>query len=178
MTRYPRRRKALVPPKLIAACVVVSVLLWMPHPVLAAPAAQSGTSGWRWPLESFTVAVAFEAPAHAYGPGHRGVDIIPHDPDAELIAPAGGTIAFRGVVVDRAVLTIDHGGGLVTTLEPIISTLEPGSTVRQGDPVGHVDGGGHSPAGAVHVGVRLHGTYINPATLVGSVPRAVLLPCC
>ena len=37
--------------------------------------------------------------------------------------------------------------------------------------------GGHTPAGAVHVGVRWNGVYINPMLLFGGVERAVLLPC-
>mgnify|MGYP001116210698 CR=1 FL=1 len=44
--------------------------------------------------------------------------------------------------------------------------------------VGTVDVGGHTPAGAVHFGVREDGVYINPLLLLGGVERAILLPCC
>ncbi len=50
--------------------------------------------------------------------------------------------------------------------------------VRAGDIVGTIAVGGHVMAGALHLGVRLHGEYINPLTLFADLPRAVLLPCC
>ena len=75
-------------------------------------------------------------------------------------------------------MTIDHGDGLVTTLEPVSSTVAIGDAVAAGDVVGVTDAGGHTPPGAVHFGVRRNGAYINPMLLLGEVPRAVLLPCC
>ena len=97
-------------------------------------------------------------------------------------APATGTIAFVGAVAGRGVVTIDHGDGLVTTLEPVAlgtaARVAIGDAVAAGDVVGVADSGGHTPFGAVHFGVRRHGEYINPMLLLGSVPRAVLLPCC
>jgi hypothetical protein len=87
-------------------------------------------------------------------------------------------VAFRGTVVDRPLLTIEHPGGFVSTFEPLLSALSPGDPVSAGDPVGIVDHGGHAAVGTVHVGVRLDGAYLNPLLLFGPVPRAVLLPCC
>jgi murein DD-endopeptidase MepM/ murein hydrolase activator NlpD len=92
-------------------------------------------------------------------------------------APASGAIAFRGTVVDRPLLTIDHGNGLVTTLEPVQSDLDAGAALRQGDRIATLASGGHTPPGALHIGVRWNGAYINPMLLFGGVPRAVLLPC-
>lgn len=130
---------------------------------------------WLWPVDrGRRVLVQFRAPAHEYGPGHRGMDIAA---EAQVRAPADGVIAFRGVVVDRPLLTIDHGNGLVTTLEPLQSDLTPGTPVQRGDVVGTATIGGHAPSGTVHLGVRWNGIYINPMLLFGEVPRAVLLPC-
>ena len=95
-----------------------------------------------------------------------------------MLAPADGTVAFAGAVAGRGVLTIDHGNGLVTTLEPIETSLVPGTAVTKGEEVGTVTIGGHTEPGAVHFGVRRDGEYINPLLLVAEVPRAVLLPCC
>lgn len=133
---------------------------------------------WRWPVDGpREVAVPYRAPAHEYGAGHRGIDV-PVSPGAAIRAPADGVIAFRGVVVDRPLITIEHPDGYVTTFEPLSSALSPGDVVSEGDVVGAVDVGGHSSPGTLHIGVRLDGAYINPMLLFGDVPRAILLPCC
>ncbi|KJL28057.1 murein hydrolase activator EnvC family protein [Microbacterium oxydans] len=147
----------------------------------AAPAdteTDTETEQWTWPGPGARVILEpFRAPAHAYGAGHRGIDI--EAPiGSPVVAPAPGTVMFRGVVVDRALLTIEHDGGLVTTFEPVDSPLRPGDSVAAGDAIGIVTTGGHSEPGAMHLGVRLEGVYINPLLLFGDVPRAVLLPCC
>jgi len=148
-------------------------------PVSTVSAAASGVrSGWQWPLTGFSVVEPFVAPAHRYGPGHRGVDLRPWDAAAVLHAPASGVVAFAGPVAGRGILTIDHGDGLVTTLEPVSDAVPAGTAVSAGDPVATIAVGGHAAPGAVHFGVRLHGEYINPMLLLGGVPRAVLLPCC
>jgi murein DD-endopeptidase MepM/ murein hydrolase activator NlpD len=132
---------------------------------------------WVWPVsQDVVVTRPYAAPPHRYGSGHRGVDLAA---DAgPLRAPASGVIAFAGVVVDRPLLTIDHGDGLVTTLEPATTGLAVGDRVAGGEEIASLASGGHTAAGSVHFGVRLHGEYINPLLLLGGVPRAVLLPCC
>jgi murein DD-endopeptidase MepM/ murein hydrolase activator NlpD len=134
-------------------------------------------SAWTWPLASFRLERPFAAPAHAYGPGHRGIDLRAMGPQ-EVRAPAAGVVAFSGQVAGRGILTIDHGDGFVSTLEPVISELTPGTPVELAAPVGTMGLGGHAAPGALHFGVRLDGEYINPMLLLGDVPRAILLPCC
>lgn len=134
-------------------------------------------AGWVWPVREFRIDRPFVAPAHDYGPGHRGIDVRPLAA-ADVRAPAAGIVAFSGQVAGRGILTIDHGGGLVTTLEPIASELVAGTAVARAAPVGTVALGGHAAPGVLHFGVRLEGEYINPMLLLGGVPRAVLLPCC
>lgn len=133
---------------------------------------------WTWPVDGLRRVVApFRAPAHDYGPGHRGIDITA-GAGSEVRAAASGVVAFRGTVVDRPLLTIDHGGGYVSTWEPLDSTLTPGDVIEVGAVIGTVAGGGHAVRGSLHVGVRRDDLYINPRPLFGEVPRAVLLPCC
>ncbi|WDH80129.1 M23 family metallopeptidase [Microbacterium esteraromaticum] len=133
---------------------------------------------WRWPVGGARrVVEPFRAPAHDYGPGHRGMDIAVV-PGADVHAPAGGVVAFRGTVVDRPLVTIDHGSGFVSTWEPVSSSLAPGDVVTAGAVIGAVAEGGHTVRGAMHIGVRVDGEYVNPLPLFGQVPRAVLLPCC
>ncbi|WES65230.1 M23 family metallopeptidase [Microbacter sp. GSS18] len=132
---------------------------------------------WSWPVEAFRLERGYVAPAHRYGAGHRGVDVRPA-PGSVVRAPADGIIAFSGRVGDRPLVTIRHGGGLVTTLEPVDAAVAPGERVRAGTPVGAVAVGGHADPGTLHVGIRLDDEYLNPLSLLGGVPRAVLLPCC
>lgn len=133
--------------------------------------------GWVWPADGFRLARPYVAPAHEYGPGHRGIDLDLLG-GREVRAPADGVIAFAGAVAGRGVLTIDHGDGLVTTLEPVETVLTAGTWVRRGDELAVLGSGGHAVAGSLHFGVRLDGAYINPQLLFGDAPRAILLPCC
>jgi murein DD-endopeptidase MepM/ murein hydrolase activator NlpD len=133
--------------------------------------------GWVWPATGFRVTRGYVAPAHEYGPGHRGIDLDLLG-GSEVRAPADGMVAFAGGVAGRGILTIDHGGGLVTTLEPVDSDLLPGAPVARGTHIATLALGGHASPGTLHFGVRLNGDYINPMLLLGGVPRAVLLPCC
>lgn len=131
---------------------------------------------WVWPGGIADVVRAYERPPHEYGPGHRGIDV--GVAGSEIVAPDDGIVAFRGVVVDRPLITIDHGGGFVSTLEPVESELSPGDVVARGESVGTLAEGGHAPPATVHLGARVDGEYINPLTLLGAAERPVLLPCC
>lgn len=175
------RRAALVIPLLLATLVMG------PHTAAAAPSAASGEraesdrttaagTAWSWPLAGPRLMRPFSQPPHRYGPGHRGIDLL--GTEGTVRAPADGVVAFAGVVVDRPVLTIEHGGGLVSSFEPVTTTLRPGTGVARGEPVGQIAAGGHGSPGVLHLGARVDGEYVNPLLLLGGVPRAVLLPCC
>ncbi|MEH3089167.1 MAG: peptidoglycan DD-metalloendopeptidase family protein [Microbacterium arborescens] len=140
-----------------------------------APAASDG--GWILPLPGARVVRGFDAPAHEYAPGHRGVDLA-GAPDATVLAPASGVVAFAGQVAGRAVMTIDHGDGTVSSLEPVETILTAGAAVSAGSAIGSLSPGGHVGPGTLHLGARHDGEYVDPMLLLGGVPRAVLLPCC
>lgn len=151
------------------------MLVMLPGAALVPPTPEPP---WSWPVDGVrTVTAPFLVPAHDYGAGHRGVDMAAPVGTA-VHAPADGIVAFRGVVVDRPLITIDHGGGMVTTWEPVQSALVPGVTVTAGEEIGTVALGGHTDADELHLGVRLDDVYINPMLMFGEVPRAILLPCC
>ncbi len=82
------------------------------------------------------------------------------------------------MVAGRSIVTIDHGGGLVTTLEPVSTDLAAGDPVARGAPVGTVSDEGHTGPGTVHFRRAVTGRVRQPAEVAGGVPRAVLLPCC
>jgi murein DD-endopeptidase MepM/ murein hydrolase activator NlpD len=87
-------------------------------------------------------------------------------------------VTFAGVVVDRGVVTVDHGGTLRTSVEPIAPSVRVGDRVRAGDALGTVsDEPGHcAPATCVHWGVRFGGDYVNPLDVLEGFGPVVLLP--
>ncbi|WP_223878407.1 murein hydrolase activator EnvC family protein [Microbacterium radiodurans] len=148
-----------------------------PASLAAVSPAESGRPGWRLPIPDAAIQRGFEAPAHEYAPGHRGVDLEAGD-SVLVSAPAAGTVVFAGPVAGRGVVTIDHGDGAVSTLEPVTATVVAGDRIAGGAVIGRVSVGGHTPPGGLHWGVRQDGDYVNPLVLLGAIPRAVLLPCC
>ena len=101
------------------------------------PGATPADERWSWPLSPKPAALrAFDPPDKPWLSGHRGVDLGPAFDGAPVTAPSDGVVTFAGVVVDRPVLTIDHGGGLRSSFEPVTSDLKPGDTVRKGQAVG------------------------------------------
>ena len=128
---------------------------------------------WGWPSTApHQVVRPFIAPATPYGSGHRGVDLAA---GTALVAPADGMVSFAGRVVDRGVLSISHGGGVVSSYEPVTTSLVAGDIVLRGDVIGSVEAG-HCSTLCVHVGVRVDGEYVNPLLYLGEVPHSVLLP--
>ncbi|MDR7375034.1 murein DD-endopeptidase MepM/ murein hydrolase activator NlpD [Kocuria rhizophila] len=145
--------------------------------VLGAHPAGAAGAGWAWPVSPRPgVERAFEAPAQKWLPGHRGVDLSA-PPGTPLRSPAAGVVSFSGVVVDREVLTIDHGDGRKSSVEPVSATVRRGERVERGQVVARVAAPGHGPrGGSVHWGVREHGEYVNPLQFVVDLRPSVLLP--
>lgn len=168
------RRFAAVAIAVAALATPSAVAAWSPGASPGAGAADTAHS-WTWPVLG-RVVEPYRQPAHDYAAGHRGIDI--EAGTDTVVAPGDGVILFAGVVVDRPIVTIDHGDGLVSTLEPVATSLAPGTGLSAGDVVGTLADGGHTAHGAFHLGARRDGVYINPLLLLGGVPRAVLLPCC
>lgn len=135
-------------------------------------------SAWSWPLSPRPAVLrAFDPPAKPWLSGHRGVDLEAAFDGAPLKSPAAGTVSFVGTVVDRPVITIDHGNGLRSSFEPVASSLRAGSAVAEGDVLGQVQTGhcGPSPP-CLHWGVRRGEDYVNPLAFVMDLRPSVLLP--
>ncbi|MGO1840232.1 MAG: murein hydrolase activator EnvC family protein [Candidatus Microbacterium stercoravium] len=175
-TAEPRRRRSRPLGALTAVVLLLLAAAADPSTAVARAAPTDEAPRWVWPGGVAVVVRTYEAPANPFGPGHRGIDV--GVAGEEVSAPDDGVVAFRGVVVDRPLITIDHGGGLVSTLEPVESDLAVGAAVSRGQPVGTLADGGHTAAGSLHLGARLDGEYINPLALLGAIERPVLLPCC
>ena len=141
------------------------------------PAGDGGSGhspSWAWPVASpHPVVRPYLAPLTRYSAGHRGIDV--GAPDTAVRAPADGTVHFAGTVVDRGVLSVAHTGGLLSSYEPVTTTLKAGDLVRRGDVIGTLQPG-HCSTPCLHFGVRRDGEYVSPLLFLGEVPRSVLLP--
>jgi murein DD-endopeptidase MepM/ murein hydrolase activator NlpD len=146
--------------------------------VLALVVAQSGAAAsghWLWPVEPpRIVARPYLAPATPYSAGHRGIDI--ETASTVVLAPADGVVHFAGFVVDRPVLSLRHTGQVLSSFEPVTTTLVAGSEVRRGDVIGTLEPGHCAVVLCLHVGVRLGGEYLSPLLYFGGLERSVLLP--
>lgn len=141
------------------------------------PAANEEPRGnWSWPLSPEpSVLRAFDPPAKPWLSGHRGVDLQSAANAAQVTSPEAGTVTFVGVVVDRPVITIDHGG-VKSSFEPVESTLAAGTAVSKGDVIGTVHTGHCGNTPCLHWGVRRGEEYLNPLSFVRDLRPSILLP--
>lgn len=184
----PRRQARLL--VLLVALVVALVGPLVPaHPELIGtetigaetvraerPVHGDSPSPWVWPTGAAEVLRGWEAPADDYAAGHRGIDV-PAQVGSTAVAVAGGTVSFAGQVAGRGVVSIDHGDGLVSTLDSVEPSVATGDVVEQGAAVGSV-AVGHCPATApcLHLGARIDGRYVDPLPYLPSADWPVLLP--
>ncbi|WP_169746762.1 M23 family metallopeptidase [Demequina silvatica] len=166
MTRYLRALATLA-----AACAL-----------MGAAGASAATPDGQAPVLTAPVAplradALFVAPAAPWASGHRGVDLLAAVGQV-VVAPGDGVVAFSGRVVDRGVVTVDHGGGVVTSLEPVSDAPPAGTAVARGEAFAVVgeDPGHCAPATCLHWGVRVDGVYVDPLDLLEGFGPVVLLP--
>lgn len=130
---------------------------------------------WAWPLPPpHAIARPFIAPESPYAAGHRGIDMLAAV-GAEVRAPDDGVVHFAGWVVDRPVISIDHGDGVLSSFEPVSPVVAEGDRVRGGQVIGTLLAG-HCSTPCLHLGARVDGGYVNPLLFLGGLPRAVLYP--
>lgn len=172
----PHRRPGRARTVVERATALALALLLVPGLAGGSPAAGAG-AGWNWPVSPRpAVQRPFEAPVKRWLPGHRGVDL-QAPPGTPVRAPQSGTVSFSGTVVDREVLTIDHGEGHRSSFEPVTASVRRGEHVTRGQVVATVSAPGHGAHGtAVHWGVREGDEYVNPLRFVTDLRPSVLLP--
>jgi murein DD-endopeptidase MepM/ murein hydrolase activator NlpD len=112
----------------------------------------------------------FDPPGSPFGAGHRGIDVAA--PTGRLVrASAPGVVTFAGNVGGRLFVSIDHGGGLLSTCSFLSAILvHKGDLVIQGQGIA-LSGTGHvgDAISNVHVGVRLNGAYVDPLIYLAPV---------
>ncbi|MBL0704315.1 M23 family metallopeptidase [Sinomonas sp. JC656] len=154
-----------------------------PLGVLAREAVQPAPRGWVWPLEPRPAVVRpFDPPSRPWLSGHRGVDLAAPN-GAEVRSPAAGTVVFSGWVVDRPVVTVDHGEGRRSSFEPVSGSVPVGTRVDRGAGLGTVtvsEAGHCAPSTCLHWGVREGGAgsddYRDPIAFIEDRRPSVLLP--
>ncbi|MBM3668653.1 MAG: M23 family metallopeptidase [Actinobacteria bacterium] len=123
---------------------------------------------WLWPVVG-PVVTPFQEPAHAFGPGHRGVDIEAEE-GSSIRAAHDGAIAFAGLVAGVPTVTI-RIGPIATSYQPVHSSRAVGAVVRAGDVIGRL-GARHGTCTCLHLGVRVEGRYRDPLQFLQ--PRLVI----
>lgn len=131
---------------------------------------------WAVPVPNFNIKSQYVAPVKAHGSGHRGIDFKPGQ--NPVTAPTAGTISFSGTVVNRSILTIKDGSGLLVSFEQLCSDLEVGAEVERGQVLG-VYCSSHETfvehcSGCIHLSVRSSQGYLNPELFFGSLQPSVL----
>ncbi|WP_258060513.1 MULTISPECIES: murein hydrolase activator EnvC [unclassified Arthrobacter] len=134
---------------------------------------------WSWPLSPAPQVIrAFLAPPQRWLAGHRGADLAAL-PGAQILSPSAGTVVFAGWVVNRPVMTVDMGEGLLASFEPVDASVSAGDSVTEGEVIGVLAEAlppGHCAVSCLHWGVRLNGEYVNPLIYVTDRRPSVLLP--
>ena len=141
----------------------------------AAPLPAHAVVPWAWPV-SGAIVRGYDPPDSPYGAGHRGIDIAAAV-GTVVLAPDDGVVTFAGPVGGRLFLTIDHGGGVMSTSSWLTSLLvHKGAHVVRGQPIA-TTGWGHADLTVphLHFGVRLDGTYVDPLDYLGSPPVLSLI---
>ncbi|WP_438862110.1 M23 family metallopeptidase [Paractinoplanes aksuensis] len=129
-----------------------------------------------WPIVPPTVVRSFDPPAQPWLAGHRGADLAA-PPTAVVRSAGAGIVLFAGRVAGRGVVSVGHAGGLRTTYEPVTATVDLGTVVAPGDPIGRLEPGHHgcAQAACLHWGLRRGDLYLDPLLLLG-LGRVRLLP--
>jgi murein DD-endopeptidase MepM/ murein hydrolase activator NlpD len=190
MRIHRRRRNTFVPvrsarrwPVTVGTGVSLLVAASLSAAILPAEPAFAGvlSNSWVWPVDApRTVTREFRAPATEYSAGHRGIDIAVVE-GQDVRSPDSGRVLFAGLVAGRGVITVDHGGGVVSSIEPVRAVVSVGDSVESGQRLGMVDfadvvwSDAHACA-CVHLGARYQGFYVSPRVLLERARPSVLKP--
>jgi len=161
--------------RMLALALLVGGAVGGAPPSAAAVPSVARLGAWSWPVSgTHALARPYVAPAGPYGAGHRGIDI--RAPlGAPVLAPDDGVVHFAGFVVDRPVLSIEHAEGVLSSFEPVQTSLVEGDRVVRGQVIGALLPG-HCASPCLHLGVRVGGEYVNPLLFLGGVGWSVLYP--
>jgi murein DD-endopeptidase MepM/ murein hydrolase activator NlpD len=126
------------------------VLMFTATPVHAS------ADAWVWPVTGRVVR-PFDAPATAYGPGHRGINIAAH-PNASVRVAADGVVVFAGTIAHAPWIVVLHPGRVRTTYGALAGIrVRRGERVHAGQAIARA-----GRTGSVYFGVRIGPEYVDP----------------
>lgn len=185
-----KKTSAFLPLVARLAALAVTTIVWLGVPAAVMPVLALDTAKptevsslvWRVPLAPPVQLInQYRQPSSDYSAGHRGVDYQVSLGQA-VFAPADGLVWFVGRVVDRNIISLKHGTGILTEFEPVCSALTAGDTVAMGEQIGLVCDATTSyrqhcdAARCLHFSMRSDGQYLSPLALIGDLNPSRLLP--
>jgi murein DD-endopeptidase MepM/ murein hydrolase activator NlpD len=105
---------------------------------------------------------------------HSGVDVAaPHGTPVVAAATGVVVLAHGDMYFTGKTVVIDHGHGLTSVYAHMSGiSVERGRRVAKGEPIGRVGTSGRATGPHLHWGVALFKTHLDPALLVGPMPKA------
>jgi murein DD-endopeptidase MepM/ murein hydrolase activator NlpD len=92
-----------------------------------------------------------------------------------VLAIREGIVDFVGQVALTPTVSVVHEGGWRSSYQPVVSGMHVGQKVTVGQTIGTV-GARAEHCSCLHLGLKYQGLYLSPLAVLGSIPRAVLLP--
>lgn len=159
----------------LASFLVLALTWQLPSPSLG------GQRSFSPPVVGSSLVNSYRQSETEYSSGHRGVDY-----GVELgqgvFAPSDGQVHFVGKVVNRQLISLAHNQNLMSSFEPVCSTLLEGERVSQGDLIGEVCEADESykphceQMFCLHFSIRRNGEYLSPLFFTGELSPSRLLP--
>ena len=133
------------------------------------------------PVVGASVVQHFRQSVTPYSAGHRGVDYEVSLAQG-VFAPADGTVHFVGKVVNRQLISLAHDQQLLSSFEPVCSTLTADEPVIKGQLIGEVCEGDKTYQPhcqnkiCLHFSIRKNGEYLSPLWFTKELTHSRLLP--
>jgi murein DD-endopeptidase MepM/ murein hydrolase activator NlpD len=142
---------------------------------------QASQSQFSSPVVGSSVVHQYRQSDTPYSAGHRGVDY-------EVVlgqgvfAPADSTVHFVGTVVNRQLISLSHEDQLLSSFEPVCSSLIEGERVERGQLIGEICEGDETyqphcqSQTCLHFSIRKNDEYLSPLWFTGELKNSRLLP--
>lgn len=142
---------------------------------------QASQSQFSPPVVGSSVIQHYRQSETPYSSGHRGVDyevVLAQG----VFAPADATVHFVGQVVNRQLISLSHDEQILSSFEPVCSTLTEGESVQKGQLIGEVCEGDETyqphcqSQSCLHFSIRKNGEYLSPLWFTRELKSSRLLP--
>jgi murein DD-endopeptidase MepM/ murein hydrolase activator NlpD len=170
----------VIEPKRLAMLQLGSFLVLSLSWQISSPS-QARQSQFSPPVVGSSVVHQYRQSETPYSAGHRGVDY-------EVVlgqgvfASANATVHFVGPVVNRQLISLSHDEQLLSSYEPVCSTLIEGTPVQRGELIGEVCEGDETyqphcqSQTCLHFSIRKNGEYLSPLWFTDELKSSRLLP--